>query len=353
MTKLLTLSLFINCLISIWLFSFPASLHAADEAKVFVYHRFGDMRYPSTNVSLSRFKEHLEILREENFTVLTLGDVVDRLLNGAVLPERCAVLTVDDAYRSFLTGAVPLLREFGFPATLFVSTDTVGGNDYLNWSELQTLHAMGIEIGNHSSSHSYLVNRKTGEGKTEWRDRVVEDVARAQKLLAQHLGQAPELFAYPYGEYSNDLIEIVKQFGFKAAFAQHSGVVARGEEAYTLPRFPMGGSSGEGAEFLKKLLMRHMPVKILDPSDTIIRDDNPPCLRVWIDTSSIDIRSIRCYVPGQEPASVKNISGQDNVFEIQAQQPLQERRSKYTLTASDEQGAQWFWFSKLWVLPDL
>ena len=353
MTKVQTHSLIINCLISICLFLSPSGLLAADEAKVFVYHRFGDLNYPSTNIPLSRFREHLEILREENFAVLTLGEVVDRLLNGTPLPERCAVLTVDDAYRSFLTGAFPLLREFGVSATLFVSTDTVGGNDYLDWSELQTLQSMGIEIGNHSSSHSYLVNHKNSESRTEWRDRVRDDIERAQKLITHHLGETPELFAYPYGEYSNDLISIVKQLGFKAAFGQQSGVVARGEDAYKLPRFPMGGGSGEEAEFRKKLLMRHLPVKILKPPYTVVRDDNPPLLRVRIDSSSIDVRSIRCYVPGQGQAFVKEISGQEGVFEIQAQQPFKERRSKYTLTASDKQASQWFWFSKLWVLPDL
>ncbi len=103
----------------------------ADQANVFVYHRFNDSRYPSTNISLQDFRAHLDLLHQQEFTVLKLGQVVERLRKGVSLPQRCAVITVDDAYRSFLTDGWPLLKLYGYPATLFVTTNTVGGGDYL------------------------------------------------------------------------------------------------------------------------------------------------------------------------------------------------------------------------------
>ena len=65
----------------------------AGQANMFVYHRFGDARYPSTNIALEVFAKQLELLRTKEYTVLPLGDVVDRLTQGTPLPERCAVLT--------------------------------------------------------------------------------------------------------------------------------------------------------------------------------------------------------------------------------------------------------------------
>src|SRR5512145_1777120 len=114
----------------------PVATFAADDATVFIYHRFGDARYPSTNTSLADFRAHLEMLRSGGYSVLPLAEIVERLRNGLPLPERCVAITVDDAFRSFLRGAVPLLREYGYPATLFVNSGEMDGPDYLGWEEL-------------------------------------------------------------------------------------------------------------------------------------------------------------------------------------------------------------------------
>ena len=75
-------------------------------------------------------------------------------------------ITVDDAFRSFLTGAVPLLREYGYPATLFVNSGEMDGPDYLSWEELRRLAQGGsIEIGNHSAAHGYLLDRTEGRAR--------------------------------------------------------------------------------------------------------------------------------------------------------------------------------------------
>ncbi|MEJ2520623.1 MAG: polysaccharide deacetylase family protein, partial [Desulfuromonadales bacterium] len=142
-------------------------LAQADQANVFVYHRFNDARFPSTNISSEDFRTHLELLHANDFTVLTLGEVMSRLDSGRSLPPRCAVITVDDAYQTFLTDGWPLLQRFGFPATLFVSTDTVGGTDYLDWQELRQLRRQGVEIGNHSASHAYLLDQRAAPGWAE------------------------------------------------------------------------------------------------------------------------------------------------------------------------------------------
>ena len=72
---------------------------------MFIYHRFGAGRYPSTNTTLTEFRTHLETLRRGHYKVLPLGEIVDRLRDGRSLPERCVALTIDDAFRSFRFGA--------------------------------------------------------------------------------------------------------------------------------------------------------------------------------------------------------------------------------------------------------
>jgi len=323
----------------------------ADQANIFTYHRFNDSRYPSTNITLQDFRAHLDLLSQEKFSVLTLGQVVNKLQKGITLPQRCAVISVDDAYRSFLTDGWPLLKEYGYPATLFVSTDTVGGGGYLSWQELRGLQEQGVEIGNHSASHAYLLDRLVSESDADWMKRIGEDISRSQQAFETHLGSIPELYAYPYGEFAPALVDLVKSAGFLAAFGQQSGVVADDQDYFRLPRFPVGGDYSSLTEFRNKLYMRRLSVHVVSPESTVIKGENPPKLRFYLNQENVDISTLRCFVYGKSDCAVRQLDGENGLYEVEAMQPLIGRRSKYTLTASGVNGSSWYWFSQLWVLP--
>ncbi len=328
-----------------------AQAYAEGQASVFVYHRFGDSRYPSTNISLDTFADQLELLRQKNYTVLPLGEITTRLREGRPLPPRCAAITVDDAYRTFLTGAMPLLRRYGYPATLFVSTDLVGGNDFLNWDDLRSLSAQGVEIGNHSASHPYLLNRNRGETDKAWLERIRLDIQRTSQALQRELGREPQLFAYPYGEYAPEIVEVVRELGFAGAAAQQSGVVSAAADLFMLPRFPMGGVYATLTGFREKLAMQPLVVQVVDGQGPVVRKDNPPELVVDILSSEVDLAQLQCFVPGQQGCSLVADPSVPGRYRVRAQQSLDGRRSKYTLTAPGSRGQGWFWFSQLWVFP--
>jgi len=323
----------------------------AGHANVFVYHRFGDARYPSTNIAVQTFADQLELLRREGYTVLTLGQIVRRLQAGEELPSRCAALTVDDAYASFLEGAMPLLRRYGYPATLFVSTNAVGRPGYLDWDELRSLLAEGMEIGNHTASHAFLLERHKGEGEAAWRARVEGEIGRAQQKLREELGEAPELFAYPFGEYSPEIAALVSRFGFRAAAAQQSGVIGTDVDFFALPRFPMGGSYATLEGFREKLAMHPLSVKVLAPLTPVVAEEDPPTLLVQIAENGADLSRLRCFVQGGGEGRIVAEPSVPGRYRVQAAAPLAGRRSKYTLTAPAKSGDGWYWFSQLWVKP--
>lgn len=326
----------------------------AGQANIFVYHRFGDARYPSTNVALEVFRQQLDYLKSNDYRVLALGELVSRLERGEPLPQRCVVLTIDDGYSSVLTGALPLLKEFGYPATLFVATASVGHSGYLTWEQIGDLQREGIEIGNHSSRHDHLVNRLEGEGGDAWRQRIRADLVGAQEAFRKNLGEAPALFAYPYGEYDLELIALVRRLGFTGAAVQTSGVVAVGSDPFRLPRFPMGGAYATLEGFREKARMKPMPVVAAEPRSPLLQEENPPWLTLRLDPGGgADLSRLNCFVGGRADAEIIVDPEQPGLVRVRAAEPLSGRRSKYTLTAPAKRGGGWFWYSHLWIRPEV
>lgn len=326
---------------------------AADYFHAFIYHRFGDDRAPSTNVSLAEFASQLRYLHDNGYNVLPLGEAVRRLKTGADFPEHCVVLTVDDAYSTFLAGAMPLLRQYRYPITLFVSTDMVGRRGYLTWNELRQLAAEGVEIGNHTATHNSLVDRLSGESPQQWRVRIKGDLQRAQEAVKRELGITPTLFAYPYGEYSLETIELVREFGFAAALGQHTGVVGRSANLLTLPRTPLTGRFASTANMMDKLKFRPLPVRRISPDDEILDNSTPPRLVLEILDPAIDPARISFFVNGQPGTPPRRVEGGAQRIEVQSTTPMTNRRDKYTLTVPGREKGTFYYFTQPWVRPAL
>lgn len=319
----------------------------AGQVTGFIYHRFDEDRYPSTNISAAIFRQQLTVLKQQNYQVLSLAEVARRLDAGEALPAKGAAISIDDAFTSFAEVAMPIIREFGFPVTLFVNTDAVGTPGYLDWARLKQLADEGVEIGNHSASHDYLVEIRAGEKPADWALRVTQEIVKAKEQLEGHLGPVPAIFAYPYGEYNPQLIRILTELGFTAAFAQQSGVIHGQSSRFTLPRFPMGGPYATLAGFKEKLDMKPLLVVAEEPVSPLL-DANPPLLKLQISDPTADLRQINCFVQGGNSCQVEQVAAQPGWFQVVAAEPLTGRRNKYTLTVAGKQGG-WHWYSHLWL----
>jgi len=318
------------------------------DINVFIYHRFGETRYPSTNIALDIFAAQLNHLKVEGFQVLPLSEIARMVREGEALPDKTVGLCIDDAFNSFAQQALPLLQQYAFPATLFVNTDAVGTAGYLTWAELKDVMTKGVEIGNHTANHTYLVEMEDGETYADWQTRISRDIERSQLALKKYLGVEPEIFAYTYGEYSPAVIDLIKQLGFKAAYAQQSGVIYAGSDIWTLPRFPMGGPYATMAGFLSKLNMAALQTLAVDPVDPVIREKNPPQLKLTLGESGMAPGAINCFVQGGNSCHVVREPGTKDGLLISAEKPLTGRRNKYTLTSLGQDG-HWRWFSHLWI----
>lgn len=335
-------------LLTIVLTTVVGAAHVYADVPVFIYHRFDEPRYPSTNISKEIFSAQLAYLRAENYQVLPLSELARLIREGEDLPQKTVGLCIDDAFTSFARHAVPLLQEYGFPATLFVNTDSVGTPGYLNWDELRDLLTRGIEIGNHTSSHAYLVEMAPEESVDDWKKRLIDDISRAQRQIKLELKVEPDIFAYTYGEYSPQVIEIIRELGFKSAFAQQSGVLSSTADIWTLPRFPMGGPYANLQGFKNKLKMDALEVISQNPVDPVIRDQNPPVLKLLLQDKKLARGQINCFAQGGINCQVHMDPDNEGGIIVTADAPLPGRRNKYTLTVLGRDG-QWSWFSQLWI----
>ena len=318
----------------------------------FLYHRFGDARFPSTNTSVTDFEAHLRYLKEEGFKVFSFSDAMD-YLHSETPREKVAVITIDDGYLSFYERGLPLLKKYSMPATLFINTETVGATDYMGWEELKAAMADGVEVANHTHSHRHFMNIDTS---TRY-DVFEADIMKSTDIISEKLGITPEVFAYPYGEFDDGMKRVVKEAGFKYAAAQHSGVAHAGCDPYQIPRYPMAETYSGLAQFSEKASMRPLKVISQSPDDTPLPPhDSRPLLRLTIQNEGLQTGRSQCFVQGGDcELKVMKENADEIVITVRAGGDLsRRRRTLYTVTVPDSTGA-WHWYSHLWInngVPD-
>ena len=131
--------------------------------------------------------------------------------------EKKILITIDDGFKSFYNEAWPYLKKNKIPFILFISTEPVGKNGYMDWDEIKEIdkHELGF-IGHHSHTHEYLIEFDEAE--------FVDDIEIASKIFKEKLGYVPPIFSYPFGEYSLFMKNYISK-NFKTAFGQHSGII--------------------------------------------------------------------------------------------------------------------------------
>jgi len=183
----------------------PFSSHALEnDCVLLVYHRFSDDGPKSTSTSPEIFKQHLEYLKNNDYSVLPLKNVISSLQSKESLPSNCISLTADDGFLSIYTEAFPLLVEYQFPMSVFVSTNPIDKKyaSMMTWSQLREMAPL-VDIYNHSVNHLHLVNQSA---------QIIEDeILSAQERIATEMSTNDKFFAYPYGEFDDSSTRTLSQ----------------------------------------------------------------------------------------------------------------------------------------------
>jgi peptidoglycan/xylan/chitin deacetylase (PgdA/CDA1 family) len=195
-----------------------------NDAVVLCYHAVSD-RWPATiAIAPDQLRQHVEGLSRRGYRGVTFSDIVSGPRDG-----NSVAITFDDAYRSVIEFALPLLSAAGFPATVFAPTGFIGttkslawpGIDHwqstgyaeelmpMSWDELAALADAGWEIGSHTRSHPALPLLSG--------DDLDEELRGSREDIEARLGQRCASLAYPYGYRDERVIETARRAGYTAA----------------------------------------------------------------------------------------------------------------------------------------
>ena len=298
-----------------------------------MYHRFNENKYPSTNIQINIFKEHLNIIKNSKFDFFHPKNLEEKF--DIPKKNKKILLTIDDGFKSFYEEAWPILKKKKIPFILFVSTEPVGKNGYMTWEQIKEIEKYDFAvIGHHSHTHGYLID------KTE--EEFILDIEIANNIFLNNLGYVPPLFSYPFGEYSKFMKDYISK-NFKFSFGQHSGIIDINKDRFELPRFPINEKYGEIKRFQSIISYFPFEYKILEPEEKKLKKgNNPPNFKVQFFKDQKNLDKISCYSNEGGIWEKSKINLNDFKLSIKFREPFIPRRGRINCSLNDN--GKWRWF---------
>jgi peptidoglycan/xylan/chitin deacetylase (PgdA/CDA1 family) len=212
-------------------------------------------------VTVTRFEEQLRTLADLGIPGTRLDDHLggQDAAHGAA---RTCVITFDDGHESNYTRALPLLRQYGFKATFFLTVGWVGTASYLTWGQVKELAAAGMEIGSHSMTHRAPAKLSLTELRSEMQD--------SKKILEDRLGLPVVTASSPTGFYNPAMIPVAREAGYRALCFGRIGLWKDPSLFFAVPRVPI--KFGMSAARLRRIALGDPLTIALLRGQQIVRD---------------------------------------------------------------------------------
>jgi peptidoglycan/xylan/chitin deacetylase (PgdA/CDA1 family) len=244
----------------------PVTSTSTRRVPILMYHEIGDPSETNSRLAVSpaAFAEQLAYLHNEGFATITAGALSAILTDGtAEIPDRTVVITFDDGYEDFYSKAMPLLEQYGFTATVFVTTGWVQDAEtrparnapgrMLSWSQLTEVAGAGIEIGAHTRQHPQLDQLPA--------KLLREELCTSKDRLEDKLGLPVPGLAYPFG-YSNAMVrQVARDVGYGYGHAVRNMTASPTSDLFEIPRLTVRRATTMSA--FQQLVYGGLPMTIL------------------------------------------------------------------------------------------
>ena len=211
------------------------------------YHNFSETK-PVSNMLMrtSEFRRQMQYIRDADLHVISMKEFLDWRLGTLELPAKCVLITLDDGWRSVYTDAYPILREFGYPFTVFLYTKYLSGRgDSMSPDMVREMQAHGATVGSHSTSHLYPNAWKgvEAQGEQAYTELMDTEMGDSQKRLEQLFGPV-NTYCYPGGYITPAMVGRLPHYGYAAAFSVVAGKVGCTEDVWQIHRYMVFGDNG-------------------------------------------------------------------------------------------------------------
>ena len=285
------------------------------------------------------FVKQIEMIKNANYEFYDIQEFIDNF--NQPKNKKKILITIDDAFSSFYEIAWPFLKENRIPFILFVSTEPVGNKGYMTWDQIREIEQESYGyIGHHSHTHDYLIEKSEED--------FIKDIEMASKIFLKELGYVPNLFSYPFGEYSKFMKDYISE-NFSFAFGQHSGVIDLNKDKYELPRFPINENYGELERFKSIINFFPLEFKNLIPEEKKLSNkNNPPEFEVEFFENQKNLNNINCYSNEGNNWAKSNTNFLNNKLTIKFRDTFIPRRGRVNCSLNDN--GKWRWFGVQFVV---
>lgn len=232
------------------LFTLATSLANAQQpvaVPILAYHRVGPTVADSMTITTQVFEAQLKFLHDNGYTVIPLRTLIDyRLGKAPPPPPRSVVITFDDGHRSVYETALPLIRQYKVPVTLFIYPSAISNSHApyaMTWEQLKELVDTGLfDVQSHTYWHPNFKKEKQRLTPAEYDKIVATQLQKSKSVLEKHFAGTVNLLAWPFGIYDDQLLESARKAGYVAAFTIDGRQVHDRDGMFVLPRFLINNS---------------------------------------------------------------------------------------------------------------
>jgi peptidoglycan/xylan/chitin deacetylase (PgdA/CDA1 family) len=204
---------------------------------VLMYHSINfDPKNPQNilRVPKDKFAAEMKWLHDNEYTTLSLDELYNAVSNNKPVAEKSVVLTFDDGYGDNYDNALPVIKQYGFKATVFMISSKVGDskNGYLTAAQIKEMDKNGMHIECHTVHHPDLSTLSYNQQYNE--------LSKSKADLEALLGRPVDYIAYPSGKYNSSSIKAAKAIGYKLCFKMNGGIASISSSRYEFPRAFVG-----------------------------------------------------------------------------------------------------------------
>jgi peptidoglycan/xylan/chitin deacetylase (PgdA/CDA1 family) len=323
------------------------------------YHDLAD-NLPETamRIHTSKFRRQMEAIGQSGVKVLTLDEFTAWKKGDAKIPENCILITFDDGWKSVYTDAYPILKEFGFPFTIFLYKNYVdGGGKALTLPMIHEMTKNGATIGSHSVSHPYPLTVKNyrKKGPDAFDAYLRKEIGESKRFLESKFPVKITTYAYPGGFFTEEMPVLCKEFGYDFMFTVLPGKIKRSLPDDRLPRYivlgnydkifeiattfreaaPGGGTAGVGA--LPGLVAQTTPHPVKPEAGALVNSRLPEVSADLSTVENLDPATLSMKIAGfgEVPAT---FSAETKKFSWQVNRRLRQPTCQVSVTWKDTTG---------------